>query len=180
MSWAFAERQVKKPVPGYRGTITISAAVDSVNSIKQALQAAVAGAPIPASTFSILPLISGAITAVYPAFNYSGLSDRVWDRLNNVLRPLEVCLPTSMLSTAEFTVADYTEHADWVNSTEAKEWTERTAVSRKEFAGPLSVIFGELDIAPLESIHAAVDDTCALAVNKDKSLEYLELGAMVS
>ena len=178
-SWAFAERQVKTPVPGYRGTITISPAIDSVNSLKQAVQAAADGAQIPAQTFTLLPLISAAITAVYPAFNYSGLSDRVWDRLNNVVKPLEGCLPTSQRLLTSFEVADYIEHPEWVNSTAANVWAERTAVSRHEFAGPLSVIFGELDIAPIETIRDAVKDTCALPENKDNHLEYLELGAMV-
>lgn len=178
-AWAFAERQAKTPVPGYRGTITFSPSVDSIKSLKQMVQAAAAGMPVPAAAFSFVPLVSAAITAVYPSFGYSGLSDRVLDRWNKVIGALEVCLPSTNLLLAGFPVEDYIEHPEWVNMTEVAAWEERTAISKKKFAGPLSVILGGADIATPQSITATVDETCALPENKGEHLEYLQLGAMV-
>jgi pimeloyl-ACP methyl ester carboxylesterase len=178
-SWAFANRQAITPVSGYRGTITFSPAEDNISALKQLTPAAVAGLPVPASALSFLPLLSAAITAVYPSFNNTALSPRLFDMLTNVIKPLDLCLPSTLMLT-QSPIDEYLHNPEWVNRTEVAEWQQRTAVSRKKFAGPLSVILGGADIVPAASVVASVEETCALADNRGQHLEYLELGAMVS
>jgi pimeloyl-ACP methyl ester carboxylesterase len=179
-SWAFANRQAVTPIKGYRGTITISPAEDNIAALKQLIPAAAAGLPVPATAFGFLPLLSAAITAVYPSFNNSAISARVYDRMANVIQPLELCLPSTLMLTGQFEISEYTQNPGWVNSSEANAWQERTKVSRKKFAGPLSVILGGKDIVPPAAVVAAADETCAMRENVGQHLEYLELGAMVS
>jgi pimeloyl-ACP methyl ester carboxylesterase len=175
IAWAFAERQAESPVPGYRGTISISPptrAIDWVNlSLKTIATTPADQLPQWAQlVFALQPKIIAAITTVYPSYNYSGMTAASYDRWNNVVKPLQGCLPTESLAFATVLPADVAK-PNWTSDSVVQEWKERVAVGGKEFAGPMLLIAGDNDALPISMIGEDVDRTCQ--VNKNQSLELI-------
>lgn len=173
-AWAFAERQAKFPLPGYRGTIAISPAIGRVTDlVPKALQAAAAGAKDPASipiwVFIVLGLQTkfiASVNAVYPAYNYSGFTPLSYDRWVNVLKPTKACLATeSLLAT---TVGlDQLAQPNWTTNHFVQEWQGRAVVGEGKFAGPLLVLSGGNDAIPVFQVDQAVKSACAKSPNQD-------------
>lgn len=170
VAWAFAERQVASPQPGYRGTVTISPAIGFVDLLSDALQAAATAPqslPLWAQTIlGIQPALIAAITTVFPSYNASGMSDIAYDRWYNVLKPLQGCLTTNSLAFAS--VTDFAKPG-WTNNSIVQKWNDAAAVSGKKFKGPLLVLVGDSDVIPVDRLEGAVDATCK--VSGDQSLE---------
>ncbi|KAF2007066.1 alpha/beta-hydrolase [Amniculicola lignicola CBS 123094] len=172
--WAFAERQATAPQAGYRGTVSISPPTRVVDILNIALAkiASIPAAMLPAwalVTLSIQPKLIAAITTVYPSFNYSGMTPTSYDRWNNVVKPLQGCLPIEGLAfdilPSEIAKPNWTSHSSVV------EWGNRVAVGGKKFKGPMLAIVGENDVVPVEVIEQDVDASCK--VSKGQSLEMI-------
>ena len=180
-AWAFAERQAVEPVPGYRGTVTISPPTSILDQIRAALQTAAATSdpsqvPSWASlSISLQPDIIAAVTAVYPLYNFSGMTPFSFDRWNNVLAVLEGCFPTKSL-VFDDVPADQLAKPEWFENDTVQEWVNRTAVSGKKFKGPLLVIDGDRDVFPAGMLEKAVKETCMVAA--EESLEMVTYQAM--
>jgi len=173
VAWAFAERQVEAPQPGYRGTISISPPLRIVDILKGAL-AKIASIPtgemIPdwaQTTLLNQPRLISAITAVYPSYNYSGMTPKCYDRWNNVVKPLQGCLPMEQLA-LNLSFSEFTKD-NWTQDSTVLEWQNRVSVGGKKFKGPLLTILGENDVVPINVLEQAVDATCK--VSRDQSLE---------
>lgn len=173
VAWAFAERQVEAPQAGYRGTISISPPLRIVDILKGALAKIAsipAGEMIPVGAQTALliqPRLISAITAVYPSYNYSGMTPKCYDRWRNVVKPLQACLPTEQLA-LNLNSSEFAKD-NWTQDSTVLEWQDRVAVGGKKFKGPLLTILGENDVIPVAVLEQAVDATCK--VSKDESLE---------
>jgi hypothetical protein len=171
-AWAFAERQASQPLRGYKGTIAIAPPTRVFEQLEQAL--ANTSLPYAGISLGIPPKLIAAVTAAFPAYNYSGLTDLSYDRWHNVLRPLQGCLPTDALVFSDIT-PDRLAKPDWQRDPTVQQYAKMTEVGGKKFKGPLLVLAGELDsIVSLTTIESAVDDTCNMA-NKHKWGESLEM-----
>jgi pimeloyl-ACP methyl ester carboxylesterase len=164
VAWAFSERQAVTPVPGYRGTIAFSPpprAIDAVEAaVKMAASVPVAEQPLWVPlVLNLQPMIIAAITAVYPSYNFSGMSAVSFDLWNNVLKSVQGCLPTSSLIFADIPPVQLAK-AGWTNDSTVQEWQDRVGVSGHKFKGPLLVIAGSNDVIPTELLEKAVDASC--------------------
>ncbi|KAF2678352.1 alpha/beta-hydrolase [Lentithecium fluviatile CBS 122367] len=170
--WAFAERQAKAPQAGYRGTITISPPTRVVDILNSALAkiGSLPAAQLPSwalVTLGIQPKLIAAITTVYPSYNYSAMTPTSYDRWNNVIKPLQACLPTENLA---FDIpANEIVKPNWTTHSTVLEWKDRVAVGGKKFKGPMLAIVGENDVVPLDILEQDVDASCK--ASKDQSLE---------
>jgi pimeloyl-ACP methyl ester carboxylesterase len=174
VAWAFAERQAEAPQPGYRGTISISPPNRVVDILNSALAkiASIPDAQLPAwaqVTLLIQSRIIAAVTAVYPSYNYSGMTPTSYDRWNKVIKPLQVCLPTENL--ALNLPSNELAKPNWTADSTVVEWKNRVAVGGKKFKGPLLAIVGENDVIPLDIVEQDVDASCK--ISKDQSLEMI-------
>ncbi|KAH8805081.1 putative secretory lipase [Xylogone sp. PMI_703] len=180
VAWAFAERQAKAPQAGYRGTVAFSPFGRVIDELNNALEIAKSE---PASSWPLwIPVVIGlqpkiiaGITAVYPAYNFSGMTPLSYDRWNNVLKPVQGCLPTDGLVFAD---VDLTELAkpNWTADPIVTQWQDRVAVTGKKFKGPLLVIAGENDLIPIDLLEQSVDASCK--VSGSESLEMITYSAM--
>jgi pimeloyl-ACP methyl ester carboxylesterase len=164
VAWSFAERQVKSPLPGYRGTISISAPTRILELVENALEIGASTPPAPwplwvPIVIVLQPTIIASITASYPSYNFSGMTPISYDRWKNVLEPLQGCLPTADLAFADVPL-DQLAKPGWTNDSIAQEWAEKFAVSGKKFAGPLLVIAGENDVVPIDFLEQSVAASC--------------------
>jgi pimeloyl-ACP methyl ester carboxylesterase len=177
VSWGFAERQAVKPVAGYRGTVLVAPAGSPLDIIKDAVKNPKAPWAIPALALQTLTI--GAVNAVYPSYNLSGLTDQTLDIYKNAFERYEVCLPTSNLLFGPL-LANITKPG-WQDAPQVEAWANLTRVGDKRFAGPVLLIAGNSNgsdgIIPYEgypsAILSTVDDLCHLvdAGGWEQSLE---------
>jgi hypothetical protein len=80
----------------YDGTVTIAPPTRNFNLV----DAAIAGSQedFAATTMGARPKLIAAVTAMFPAYNFSGLTPTSADRSLNVIAPLKACLPTNYVS----------------------------------------------------------------------------------
>jgi pimeloyl-ACP methyl ester carboxylesterase len=183
VAWAFAERQAKSPVPGYLGTISISPPTRIVELVNSALNllatTSITSLPVwPPVVATLQPNIIASITAVYPAYNFSGMTPLSYDRWNNVLKPLQGCTPTSGRAFADVPLAQLA-HPGWTNNTYVQQWQDAVAVSGKKFQGPLLIIAGDEDVIPVTDggvLQESVSASCK--ASHDQSLEVVTYAAM--
>jgi alpha-beta hydrolase superfamily lysophospholipase len=174
--WGFAERQAVKPIAGHRGTVAFSPPGNVIAQYNKAL-AFVASSGLPAAqlptwataTLSLGYLFDAAVTAVYPAYNFSGLTAEAYDRWHNVVAPLEGCLPTSSLAFLDLTSPN---KPGWQDDSTVKQWQSRVGVTGHKFANPLLVLLGENDVIPVDLIQEEVNASCE-AVGAKEDLELI-------
>lgn len=164
VAWAFAERQAKTPVPGYLGTIAISPPLRVIDGVNDALQkfATIALSSLPIwvyTTLSLQPVYIAAINAVFPSYNFSGMTPISYDRWQNVLKPLQGCIPTYNLAYADVPL-DQLANPGWTNNSFVKQWQDQVHVSGRKFKGPLLVIAGSDDVISLDEISSGADASC--------------------
>lgn len=188
VSWAYAERQAQDPIPGYRGTVSIAPGLRSITWLKIALAELAAGALSPSYDvlISIQNKLIEGVTAVYPAYNYSGLTAASYDVWKNGVEKVQGCLATdnyvmtTLLQNGNLTL-DKLARLDWPEDPIVQEFTNRTNIGGKRFAGPLLVLVGELDSTiPAEKIEEVVDETCTLIEKShdNEQLEFMTFGQM--
>ncbi|KAH6876552.1 Alpha/Beta hydrolase protein [Thelonectria olida] len=156
-SWAFAERQAKKPLKGYKGTVSIAPVTRILDDLAyfsdNSLQA-----PILFAQGAVIDSIS----KTYPKYNYAGLTPKSYDRWHNVLAKVEGCFPILFQVFGDLAVSDLAK-PKWYNDPLVEEWAERVQAGRKPFAGPLLVLNGDEDhVVRHEGVDAAVKATCDL------------------
>lgn len=77
-TWAFAERQVARLLKGYRGAVAIAPPTRMIDQISRAL--ADPSRPGAATSIGAAPKLIAAVTAQFPAYNFSGLTPLARDR----------------------------------------------------------------------------------------------------
>lgn len=177
-AWAFAERQVKQPIAGYKGAVSIAPPDNLIHQIERAL--ANPSAPWAATILTAQTNLVSAVTAAYPAYNYSGMSDESYDRWINIMKPAGACLPTSALVFADLTPAALVKE-NWTKDATVQAYAKRIDTGRKSFKGPLLVLAGESDeVVPHQTVESTVDDTCKLLTKGRvrESLEMVSFGGM--
>ncbi|KAL2848749.1 Alpha/Beta hydrolase protein [Aspergillus pseudodeflectus] len=181
VAWSFAERQAAHPQKGYRGTISISPATRVIDEIERAMQVFggtedTATVPIWAPTALGLQVkIVAAVTAVYPEYNDTGMSEAAYDRWHNVLEPVGGCLATDTLA---FLSVTEQVRANWTADPLVREWQEVASAGRKAFRGPMLVIVGEEDALPVDMLEDDIEATCAVEGNEAQGLEMAVYGGM--
>ncbi|KAK7048987.1 putative secretory lipase [Favolaschia claudopus] len=172
VAWGYAQRQLEHPLPGYRGTVAFAPGVQVVEMITKAWNGGVG--PIQTDTLlGVQRLISAGITAVYPSFNFTGVTPVGYERWN-ILAKVQGCMPTSGLAFAGLENHD-TVTPDFTNDSTTLEFAQRTKVGGKPFKGPLLVLAAENDVSlQPEVLESIVDETCEVleAGNSTESLEY--------
>ncbi|PON24947.1 hypothetical protein TGAM01_v206028 [Trichoderma gamsii] len=188
VSWAYAERQAKHPIAGYKGTLSIAPGLRSITWLKAALAELAAGALSPSYAVLVTlqnKLVEG-VTAVYPAYNYSGLTAASYDVWKNGVEKVQGCLATdsyvqsALLQNGNLTI-DELGRLDWPEDPIVQEFSNRTNVGGKKFAGPLLVLVGEIDSTiPSELIEEVVDETCKLTEKSydNEDLHFMSFGQM--
>ncbi|KAF5724495.1 secretory lipase [Fusarium mundagurra] len=167
-SWAFAERQAKKPLKGYKGTVSIAPVTRILDDYAYWTENSIASPGLLAQSAVI-----DSISKIYPKYNYTGFTSTGYDRWHNVIAKVKGCFPVLALATMDLTPTDIAK-SGWYKDQTAKKWADRVAVGRKTFAGPLLVINGADDhVVRPEGIDAAVKDTCDL-VKKSGNKESFE------
>lgn len=138
MTWGFAERQAKSPVPGYRGTVLISPAASPIDITEEAVKNPTLPWAIPGLALAELTIAS--VNAVYPSYNLSGYTAQAYDIFHNAYEPYQVCLPTSNILFGPI-ITNITK-TGWQNTPEVMAWQNLTRVGNKRFAGPLLIMAG--------------------------------------
>ena len=153
-----------------------SPASDAIAQVEQALQNPTAHWSV--DTQGLAPLIIESISAVYPSYNYSDLTNAT-SEVFKVLRETGGCLPTSSVLLASVPLSQLAK-PNWFSAPEARKWQNLTRVGRKMFAGPLLLLSGASDsIIPYNdsissSVLSTVKDTCSLMASEGWA-ESLEL-----
>ncbi|KAF4450317.1 hypothetical protein F53441_6600 [Fusarium austroafricanum] len=172
-SWAFAQRQAKKPLKGYKGTVSIAPVTRILDDFTYWTEKGIASPGLLAQS-----AVVDSISKIYPDYNYTGFASTGYDRWHNVLAKVKGCFPVLALVTADLKPSDIVK-ADWYKNPTAKKWADRVAVGRKAFAGPLLVINGQEDhVVRPEGIEGAVKDTCNLVEKSGETLEHVTFSAM--
>ncbi|KAM0352552.1 hypothetical protein ACHAPU_002222 [Fusarium lateritium] len=167
-AWAFAERQAKKPLQGYKGTVSIAPVTRILDDFSYWAENSIASPGLAAQSAAV-----DSISKLYPEYNYTGFTPLGYDRWHNVLAKVEGCFPVLALVASSPEVVK----KEWYNDPAAKKWAVRVAVGRKTFAGPLLVLNGDVDhIVRPEGMAQAVKDTCRFA--KRSSLEHVVFSDM--
>ncbi|KAF2671295.1 alpha/beta-hydrolase [Microthyrium microscopicum] len=180
VAYAFAERQAKTPVPGYRGTVAISPPTRVVELINRAQEMFETDPPatwpiwVPL-VLSFPPKFIAAVTAAFPAYNYSGMTPLAYDRWNNVLKPLQGCLPTDGFAFYNLSIPSLSK-PNWTSNSYVQKWNETVFVSGNKFSGPLLVLAGEKDVIPIDMIEESLDSSCKFS--PDQSAEMVTYTAM--
>ncbi|KIW12093.1 hypothetical protein PV08_09367 [Exophiala spinifera] len=171
-AWSFAERLVKKPIPGYKGTVAFAPPTRTFDLLAQAL---LNSTQTWAQTLlSQQPALVHAVTAVFPSYNDSGMTSLAYDRFHNVLEPLQGCLPTYSQVFADVPL-DQLTRPGWNNNSSVERYAQLSETGRKQFKGPLLILQGEDDVVvPLFTVESAVNDTCEM-LSQQKWGESLEL-----
>ncbi|RDW61813.1 uncharacterized protein DSM5745_10485 [Aspergillus mulundensis] len=186
VSWAFAERMVERPVPGYRGSIAISPPTDVIEWVRRAQRAvdkhlhdsSLTQFQLPPwvqGGLNIQPRVIAGITAVYPEYNYSGMSEISYDRWHHILKPLQGCMATDSLA---FSFSEPKTKKHWTRNRVVKKWAKAVSVGGKRIEGPLLVIAGEEDVVPVGMLRDAVQTTCKVSENRNQSLELVTYEGM--
>jgi len=176
-AWAYAERQVQKPIPGYCGSTIVSPptrGIDWVESGLKYLATAPQGQPMPFWTqivYFLQPKFITTIATTYPEYNASGLTDVSYDRTYNVIKPLNLCLASESLLFGDIPPQQYAK-ANWTQDPIVKEWQKRTAPGGKPMAGPVLVLSADNDNIPWQMVEDDVRMTCANPANANLSLEF--------
>lgn len=176
VAWTFAERQAIQPVPGYRGTLAFAPPADAIaaiNSANEAFANNVTGTWVLAARGFVQHSVIAGITAVYPSFNFTGMTDIVYDRFHNVMAKIQGCLPSDNIVFSDVPPAELGDPS-WTSHPTALEFQRRTRASGKEVAGPFLVIAGGEDSAVrLETVQVAVNDTCAANSKSKAAIEFV-------
>ncbi|KAM5349831.1 hypothetical protein ACJ41O_006336 [Fusarium nematophilum] len=166
-AWAFAERQAKKPLKGYKGTVAIAPVTRILDDLAYFADKSII-APVIFGQAAIIDSVS----KIYPEYNYTGLTPTSYDRWHNVLAKVEGCFPLLSLVFSDVNPSNLAQ-PKWYNEPIPKKWATRVEAGRKAFAGPLLVLSGESDhVVRQEGIEAAVKDTCDLT-GKSEGLEHV-------
>lgn len=176
---AFAERQARDPVPGYLGTVAMSAPTDLLALSTEAdhLMSTLPQSQWPIWLFSISSvevLLMAGINTVFPAYNYSGWTDATYTYWNNVIKPLQACLPTysyGLPIVAE--TASLLKH-DWKDNTYVQQWNQLAVVGNNTVKGPLLVTVGTNDALSVDFVVAAVEKSCELSPGEHIELDVYE------
>jgi pimeloyl-ACP methyl ester carboxylesterase len=163
VAWAFAERQAVQPVPGYKGTVTLAPPTAIIKQIARANKDLVNNITH-TWTFPTLAIVQqstiAGITAVYPSFNYTGMTAKGYDRFHNVLAKIQACLAAQTLIFSDLQPAEWGVPG-WTETPFAREFEKRVTLGGKKVAGPFLVIAGGSDTTiPVEGVAATLDDTC--------------------
>ncbi|KAK1750349.1 Alpha/Beta hydrolase protein [Echria macrotheca] len=158
-AWAFAERQVSKPVDGYLGTVAIAPITRIFSQYELALSNT--SLPFAPLTLALSATLVASVTAVYPAYNFSGMTDISRDRWLNVLKPIQGCFPTSVLVFSDLNLTQLVQPG-WEKAETVQQFANRTAIGGAKFKGPMLVIGGGLDtVVSVDGIKTVVNATCS-------------------
>jgi pimeloyl-ACP methyl ester carboxylesterase len=166
-AYAFAQRQAIEPVSGYLGTVAIAPLTANIKQITAALDDPTD--PTLQTTLGFQQKTIAAITADYPAYNYSGMTEQALERWEIEMQ-YSGCLPTESLLWYNTTFS--IGKPGWVNDSTVQAWAARTSSGGKPLKGPLLVLGGEIDDpVPLRFLESAYRASCQLKANNKESLE---------
>jgi hypothetical protein len=97
-----------------------------------------------------------------------------FNRWNNVLKPLQGCLPTSGLVFADVPSTQIA-HPRWTNDSMVLEWQDLVRVSGHKFESPLFVIAGTHDVIPIDLLDAPIDAGCPASGKESPELCYMRI-----
>ena len=130
-AWSIAQRQVDRPVPGYKGTIAVS----PVTSIIE----------LPETPNPLVPLLAGLAGPVIeeqePGFKTKDLfTDKGWQQYGLYLKS-GGCIPllAALLTGFEAIISD------WRNNPYLQKFVASTGNGGKKISGPLLVVQGDID-----------------------------------
>ncbi|KAL1868936.1 hypothetical protein Daus18300_005772 [Diaporthe australafricana] len=176
--WSFTERQVDRPLAGYKGAVALAPPTGVIEQVGRA-RSDHAENKTQLWTNAYLsfqtPLING-ITAAYPSLNLTGMTELGRDRWVNVQEAVQGCLPTKQVASIGAPLAELA-YRNWTEHPTVLEFENRTEFGRKSFKGPLLVMSGDLDsITNINSLKETVKDTCKAseARNASENLEFAE------
>lgn len=150
MAWAAANRQARKPVKGYLGTVAGSPATDFIK---------LAQASPPTSVGLFATLLSTTIGSIFPDFKPSDFFTPAGLVTNKLSSALQACQAVhSVLVTSPGLVKP-----DWNTSTyHVQAYNDLTTVNHKPIAGPMLVLQGTGDpVVPSQVTTEVVNETCA-------------------
>ncbi|KAF7193720.1 hypothetical protein HII31_04970 [Pseudocercospora fuligena] len=158
-AWAAAQRQVRRPVPGYLGAISASPSTD----VRRVL------ALNPSFNLVVAFLAGQAMDHIFPDFDLALWLTEKGVKLLNVLRDIQAC--NSALS--QTIVQPGLVRSDWKNASHyLNTFGEITNNAGKPFAGPMLVLQGANDSSvPTQSVSEAYNETCQLY--PESQLEYV-------
>lgn len=162
--WSLTERQVSKPVAGYRGAVALAPPTGVIEHVRRARSDHDANRTH-LWTSALLsfqtPLIKG-ITAAYPSLNLSGMTELGRDRWVNVQEAVQGCLPTKQVASIGAPLAELA-YRNWTEYPTVLEFEERTEFGRRPLRGPLLIMSGDLDaIADIDSLKETITATCEI------------------
>ncbi|KAJ0120726.1 uncharacterized protein J7T55_015458 [Diaporthe amygdali] len=176
--WSFAERQVQKPVAGYKGAVAFAPPTGIIEQVRRA-RSDYAANKTQLWTNAFLsfqtPLIKG-ITAAYPSLNLSGMTELGRDRWVNVQEAVQGCLPTKQVASIGAPSVEMA-YRNWTEQPTVLEFEKRAATGRKPFKGPFLIMSGDLDsITDINNLKETVRDTCGTFDTKgvQESLQFVE------
>lgn len=160
VAWGAAERQAKRPVEGYLGTVAGSPLVNFIATLD--FQEATNSSQI-----YLGALVARGLQSVFLDFDIRDVFTSKGARRFRLAEEIQGCNPvfTELLSDS----SNY--RPGWYHKPLVENYVNETGAGRRDFAGPLLVIQGSTDPSvPVNVTDAVVHDTCEL--HPDESLEY--------
>jgi pimeloyl-ACP methyl ester carboxylesterase len=158
-TWALSERMADKPIEGYKGTVAVA---PTNNQIRQAevAESTNSSEPWAVTARTAGPKLAAAVTAVFPSYNFSGLTDEAYHRWNDILTPLSGCVPTDTFLFSDLAPEVLTK-PNWTDDEAVQAYSKLIDTGRKQFKGPMLIVAGDTDgIVSIDDLENAVDDTC--------------------
>ena len=177
-AWGFAERQAIRPIAGYKGTVALAPPTNYFDELDLALKNT--SAPFASGIIGAQTRINAAVTAVYPAYNDSGMTPLAYDLWHNVFKKVNGCLPTDV-TTFLASTPDQLSRPGWTNNTYVQQYSKIATVGNKKFAGPLLILQGEQDeVVAYPVVQAAAKGLCKNSAysSGQMSLEMVSYQAM--
>ena len=166
-TYAFAERQAHTPVSGYLGSIPIAPPTTVIEQITAALQN-LKDQSLQVSLGYQQKAIA-AITADYPAYNFSGMTALTLARWQ-IGQKYGGCLPTESLL-----LNDVVQQGKpgWFADKTVQIWAGRVSTGGKPLVGPFLLIASQADLAvPVSFVQASLQESGNLKENKNQSIEF--------
>ena len=156
VAWGVAERQARKPVDGYLGTVAGSPLTDFIAQVDAETNPAYIGA-----------LLIAGLQSMFPDFDISSILAPEGVKRFRLAANIQGCNPVF----TELLFAQALYQSGWQYLPRVKEYRDINGSGGRKIVGPLLVVQGVADpIVSAEVTDAAVDKTCALY--PDASLEY--------
>lgn len=157
-AWGFAERLAVDPIPGYKGTVAFAPPTNCSEELDLALKDN--SSVYAAEVIRAQARVNAAVTALFPAYNNSGMTPQAYDFWHNFFEKNEGCLPTDVVTFLNLP-NDQFARPGWMENDFVRKYAKLAEVGNKPIKGPLLILHGEQDQTVSDDVtNQAAQDIC--------------------